>query len=173
VTSENEVPTPTTAADWKKTSPIQLQGAPITVPSGNVALCRRPGMQSIISVGIVPNSLMSIISQAVNGEEIDAEKLRKKSEELLSNPTLLADYLEMVDRIVCFSVIEPHVEMPPKDNADPRKPDQLYADEVDLEDKQFIFQWAVGGTANLETFREETERSMAAFRDGQNVQGPA
>lgn len=43
---------------------------------------------------------------------------------------------------------------------DDRDPDFLYAAEVDFMDKMFIFNYAVGGTRDLERFRQEYEQSV-------------
>lgn len=42
----------------------------------------------------------------------------------------------------------------------------IYTDEVDQDDKTFIFQWAVGGTADLETFRREQAATLASAQSG-------
>jgi hypothetical protein len=54
-----------------------------------------------------------------------------------------------------------------------RDPDVLYADVVDLEDKQFIFQWAVGGSADLREFRRELAKTVGTVQRGQGVRVPA
>lgn len=44
-----------------------------------------------------------------------------------------------------------------------RSDEVLYADEVDMEDKLFLFNWSVGGGADLDTFRKQWAESMAAL----------
>lgn len=51
----------------------------------------------------------------------------------------------------------------------PRDPEVLYADQVDWNDKVFIFQWCLGGTRDLEKFRSELDASMGTVSDGQDV----
>ena len=45
--------------------------------------------------------------------------------------------------------------------------DLLYVDEVEDEDKMFIFQWTTGGTADIATFRQQASTSLAAVASGQ------
>lgn len=64
------------------------------------------------------------------------------------------DVLEMIDRVVVAYVIAPKVTPAPPEGT-PRKPNVLYVDDVDLEDKGFVFSFVVGGTANIVKWREE------------------
>lgn len=50
-----------------------------------------------------------------------------------------------------------------------RDPEALYIDEVEMDDKMFIFGWAVGGTADLERFREESAAVLADVPVGEAV----
>jgi hypothetical protein len=67
----------------------------------------------------------------------------------------------------------------PLDDRDPDAPvdedgnkivDHLYADEVDWEDKNFIFGWSMGGTANFERFRTEQNSLMESVQPSQNME---
>lgn len=55
----------------------------------------------------------------------------------------------------------------------PRDPNVLYTDQVDWNDKVFIFQWCLGGTKDLEQFRQQLESGVVALSDRQDVQGKA
>jgi hypothetical protein len=61
-----------------------------------------------------------------------------------------------------------HVEFHAYKEAD-RDPDILYADQVDINDRIFMFQWAVGGTADVESFREQLGAGMGGLSTGQAV----
>jgi hypothetical protein len=54
-----------------------------------------------------------------------------------------------------------------------REPGVLYVDMVAMEDKLFIFQWALGGTSDLEQFRKELGANVDALADGQGIRGAA
>lgn len=150
---ENETPTP--ISGWKKSS----EGSPLRVPSGNTAIVRNPGMQVFVSQGMIPNSLMGPIQEALhNGKRPDMSKLEV-------NEQTLKDMLELADAVVMFCVVDPKVTSN-KDATgeilplEARDADKLYVDEVDVEDKMFIFQYAVGGTRDIERFRKESAESL-------------
>jgi hypothetical protein len=50
-----------------------------------------------------------------------------------------------------------------------RDPSLLYVDEVDLEDKMFILQYALGGTRSLERFRREFADGVRPLSSGEDV----
>ena len=51
----------------------------------------------------------------------------------------------------------------------PREAGVLYADVVDLEDKQFIFQWAIGGVSDVNKFRDELAATVGAVQPGEDM----
>lgn len=157
--------------------PMELE-----LPSGNTCLAIRPGAQGLIKAGLLDS--LDQLTAMVQREQIDPHDPKKQVQSavnsLAANPKDLLEGLEMVDRAVAFVVKEPAVFLDEaeldadgkplfvvtgQDNAGQpirkpvfkkRDPDKVYADEVDLEDKMFIFQWAVGGTADLARFRQES-----------------
>jgi hypothetical protein len=167
---DNVGQTPTPASSWRGK---QSSGNhPVEVPSGNVALCRRPGIQVFMQVGIIPNSLMSVISsmigKAQNGQDVGPVEVDQAMEKLLDDPTKLKDIFELVDAVTCFICVQPEVKRAPAEG-EARDPDALYVDEVVLEDKMFLFQWAVGGTESLESFRAGLGQGVDALSAQQNV----
>jgi hypothetical protein len=50
-----------------------------------------------------------------------------------------------------------------------RDDEYIYSDDVDFEDKSFIFNYAVGGTRDLERFRSETKATLDAVQDVDGV----
>lgn len=161
----SNTPTPTPAAQWKGK---QNTTEDLLLPSGNVAKVRRPGMQAFVTAGIIPNSLLGIMmkelerggaQQPFNPDEIVGD--------IQNNPEKLNDLMELVDSVLVHCVLEPKVELPTKGVE--RDPNTLYADEVDLEDKFFIFQYAVGGSRDLERFREGSAAMLAGSQPGEDL----
>lgn len=156
MSTETTSPTPqvSTASSWKQSSGA---GAPLSVPSGNVCLVRPVDMQTLIRRNMIPNDLMGIITGAMNKNKPPTQK---DLETDLDEDRLLS-VLQAMDDVVRFVVIEPKIHsVPTKIVDDEEVPDDdardanlLYIDEVDYEDKTFIFQYAVGGTRDLEKFR--------------------
>lgn len=152
---------PTSASAWRQSAE---QGTPLVVPSGNTCLVKpSSGLQAFVKKGAIPNSLMPIVQEAIKkGEAPSLEKMETEDPQ-----QLIQDIMEMADNIVLTVVLQPRlvpvptqlteddeeIEIPLHDRD--KLEDALYIDEVDFEDKFFIFNWAVGGTADLEQFRKE------------------
>lgn len=133
--------------DFKK----RRQATPLTLPSGLVVEARRTSLETIVRSGNVPNSLLPLVEKALNkGSSIDVEELVGDEVDM----DKVADMMNMVDELVVASVANPQVHSIPEDEDD-RDDELLYVDEMDEEDKLFIFQWVIGGTSDLEQFRGE------------------
>jgi hypothetical protein len=182
----NETETPIIVSDvsaFKK----KAHGVPLPLPSG--LTCRiRPlgGMEVFMQQGLIPNALMGTIQQALkegkDGKDFDPSQM---TAELLEDPAKLQEMIRMIDDCVVFSVVEPKVHKIPtflnEDGTmetlefgdDRRDPNRIYVDEVDINDKMFIFQVMTGGTKNLERFREEQAKAMGALASVEDVARPA
>lgn len=160
----------------------------ITLPSGQVARAMRIGLQTLVAEGLLgeTDSLSSYVGEQhirrvrnnkgklVNKEEISASSIA-------SDPEALKRVLLLVDRALPHIVVEPrvlsHVEDLPDggtkriDSAD-RVAGAVYTDQVGLEDKMFLFQFAMGGVRDLERFREESDNAVADIHPRKNVARP-
>ena len=177
----NKKKKPTSAKQWKKAAgntPVELE-----LPSGNVCLARAPGMQAFVEAGLFPNSLLQVVTKALeSGEtELDPEAMMKSIVGDGSDASaMVKNITQLADKVVLHCVVEPKVL--PATVPDPREPgglrvlseaerdpEELYVDEVDFDDKLFIFNWAVGGTARLENFREGPQAGVDAVQPRQEV----
>lgn len=186
--------TPTAASEWKGAEAFAGQDLPL--PSGNVARVKRMSPTDFLKDGSIPDPLTDIVRKAIHTKK----GLNPKDLEAISDdPKQLASALEMLDRTVTRVVVQPVVQMPPACDQpvedgicglyanEPvhetpmrsghhayhegvRDASILYADVVDLNDKMFIFQWALGGTADLAQFREELQAGVGSLQDSQDVQ---
>lgn len=156
----------TSASEWKKAS----RGTPLRVPSGNTCLVKVLGMEAFLQQGMIPNSLMRYITGALAKGKPPSQQPEFLSLETL-NPAELEEIIGLFNNVVVAVVIEPKVyPVPPEGEA---KDDQLlYVDEVAFDDKVFIFQYAVGGTRDLEKFRSELTADVEAVQDGTGVALP-
>lgn len=164
-----------TAKTWKR-----AKGEDLELPSGNVALVKRPGPAAIMSQGILPDELTPIVQEAVRkGKGLPPEK----TAELISDPKSVAKMLEGIDKMMAIVVLEPKVafhkreilganeaptgewEIIPEDERDDDT--YIYTDEVDIEDKMFIFNFAVGGTRDLTRFRSELASGVGDVPSGE------
>lgn len=150
-------------SSWKQKTPL------LELPSGHRVEVFNPGLKTFLVNGSIPNSLMTLADKALkNGQPLEQDQL----DALVNDPQKIADMLKMVDVIAMGVVINPKLHPVPETGAD-RDPDLLYVDEMDDEDKLFIFQWATGGTRDLERFRSELAGSLAGFSSGDNVEEQA
>lgn len=189
--------TPTPASEWKGAE--AFAGHDLELPSGNVARIKRLSPTDFLKEGTIPDPLTEIIRKAIH---LKKGLNPKELEVIQDDPVKLAAALEMLDKTLCRVVIQPEVQMPPACDqpvedgicgeyaTDPvhdtpmrtghhayhegaRDEGVLYADVVDMHDKMFIFQWALGGTQDLKSFREELASGVESLQDGSDVQRKA
>ena len=149
------------ASDFKK----RKKGHPLLLPSGLTLICQRVGLRNFLSSGDIPNPLMPIVEEALDkGSKMDVQKMIS-NEEGEVDLDMIRDMYEMVDQLVVAASVEPKVHEVPEDDDD-RDDDLVYVDEVDDEDKMFIFQWCIGGTDDIARFRQEAETDLVAVAQG-------
>jgi len=186
-----------TGRNWKRN-----KGEELTLPSGNTALVKRPGPAALLSDGLLPDTLMPIVQQAITkGKGLRPQDTAK----MIEDPAAIAGMLDSMDRLMVKVVVAPTVayhkcwkpapdaiggvtlgqaygagewqtiDDEQRDGATtcswcsqvhPDGDEVIYSDEVDLDDKMFIFQYAVGGTRDLERFRSEHAAGMGDISDG-------
>ncbi len=179
--------TPTTARDWKGRLPIA--GTDLPLPSGNVARVRALSPNAFLSSGVIPDPLSDIVAKAIHSKKgLPPAKIK----EIADDPDKVQSTLELFDRVLAYVMVAPQVSMPPPCikcgeffNVDerhdpengshlyqegPRDPDVLYADEVDIKDKVFVFQFALTGVRDLESFREVFPAGLGVVLDVEDVQ---
>jgi len=100
-----------TAQNWKGKATPSGETEELELPSGNVCLIRRVGPEVFLSMGFLPDSLTAEVERAVKSKKgLPPSALQN----LASDPKQLGDLMEMMDRILCFAVVDPKVEMPPR-----------------------------------------------------------
>lgn len=172
---------PTTWGATPATSGIGV-AEDVVVPSGQRALVRRPGVQGLVAAGILDHvdSLTAIVGEKhINRAKGKAPEVNMKS--LAKDPKQLSQALDLIDKVVCHIVLKPSLQMSPKclvcnnnqewhawEDADKvdhspvieREDGVLYVGDVDLEDKMFLLNFAVGGTRDLESFRKQSSELL-------------
>lgn len=158
----------------KGSKPIELM-LPSKDEDGNhnVCLVKRPGVQGLIAAGLLDSfdsltGLVGLHFEESEGKQALEEGVRALSE----NKEKLKDALDLIDKVVVFTVVEPSV-LPLPDGDWLRDPDALYIDEVDIDDKMFILNFVVGGTSDLEAFREGTEQLVGGISAGKVISLPS
>jgi hypothetical protein len=142
------------------------------MPSGNYMRIKKVGLQALIKTGTMPNALMGIAQKAVEkGSKVDGVS-DEEMLSLLQDPKKVEQIGTFMDKVVMMCAQEPQVH-PLPDQGVERDEEMLYIDEVEDEDKMFIFQVVTGGTTDVAAFREEHGATMAAIRGREDVELPS
>lgn len=142
-------------SDFKK----RKEGSVIPLPSGLQIRARRVDLTSLLKQGDVPNALVPIVQQALaKGQQMDPKDLVGDQVDM----STLTSMLEMVDSVVVSTCVEPQVHPDPEAGVE-EEDDLLYVKDLEADDKMFIFQWALGGTEDIATFRAEAQADLAAL----------
>jgi hypothetical protein len=170
----------TSVAEFKK----RKKGITLHLPSGLSVVARRVDLTTFLQRGDVPNALLEIVEEALNkGKRMDASKMvAKDGDDTEVDMDMVNEMFETVNAVCVQSLVNPTCRPSvwteadaaedeiPEDSSigeeipeEERDDDQLYDDEIDPEDKMFIFQWAVGGTDDVATFRKESEAELASL----------
>ena len=140
----------------------------LVVPSGQMCLVRKPGLEGLIKAGIVSNfdTLTRIVSD--QAERLKTGKEPESDESIIrgvmDSPERLAEIIRVIDKIVIYVVVKPEIQAAPNDITN-RKSGVIYSDMVDIDDKMFIMNYALGGVRDLSRFREQHESAMASVGD--------
>lgn len=172
-------------SDFKKLK----KGHSLELPSGLTVVARRVSLGAFIKKGEVPNALLEIIQEALSkGQQADiAAMVGVEGEDGSVDLDMVKDMFETVESVVMEMVSQPKIHPLPTEDEDQqpidptdteaieeaKSDDKVYIDEIDEEDKMFLFQWATGGTSDVATFREEASTSLAAVAEGKKLRSPA
>lgn len=119
----------------------------VACPSGMVFKCRRVSVPFLVTSGILPLSLVELMSQASEKGGVTADQAFNQlpvKEKLQS--------IEFATKLVKFVCVEPRIVDEIKD------PNDILPEEVDTDDFNHIVSWAMRGgeeAARLDTFRQE------------------
>ena len=170
----NTVKAISSAADFKRKANKLVD---VELPSGNVVQVRRVDLPSLLADGAFPDTLMAIVQDKVSDAKAQPEASESELvEDMLGDTDKIAELFTAFDNIVVRTVVQPAVRnliyaetcKPIPD--DERDDEFVYTDEIDLNDKIFIFQFSVGGDADLESFREKSGTAVADLEDVAKLQ---
>ena len=163
---------------WKQK---KNEGYDLELPSGNIVLVRKPGVEELLARGILDSmdSLTSIVShetipKAEGKRVVDAAKL------LAGDGAQFKKIMDQMNKVVLYCVMEPKLAPVPtqhdldvwnEQNPDDRRhtthemrdPQVLYVDEVDVQDRSYIMQAGMGAQVDLAEFRKSTEEAVGSL----------
>jgi hypothetical protein len=142
----------------------------VLLPSGETWLLKRPDFQTFIMSGRCPQALVNrAIDTWKSSGKFDLGDAQAAVRDMDGQSIL--DMLEFVRLMVCEACTEPRVMLQGELEDAKAKgidvSDVLLVTEIDSEDRQFIFNWAVGGVASdgLASFRGGQERGASGAGD--------
>jgi hypothetical protein len=164
----------------------------LTCPSGQTVYAKVIGLEGVVKTGVMgeADSLTAFVGKhfvkqvregkgAPPTETIDADRL-------LKSPDMLQKIVKMVDALMPYVIADPVVKChyavlnagtPQEDtimiSLSDRVPGYVYTDQIDLPDKMFLFNFAMSGVADAESFRKESEAALGVVADGPGVPGEA
>lgn len=142
----------------------------ITLPSGQRCLAQRPGPEGLMAAGLLDDlDLLSTVLPKAAGNRPGAAK-KVDASHLLKNRQAFGEALKMINRITVHVVVKPELTDEPDDPKD-KEIGKIYPSSVSMEDKLYLFNWAVGGTRDLQSFREQLKESVADLESGEDVEG--
>jgi hypothetical protein len=150
----------------------------------NVCLVRRIGAQGLIKMKILDS--FDTLTGLVEGKiaEITGATTPEGLKAIAEAAPELKTVMDLLDKITVAVVVQPNVRPAPTEEApDPKRPEgvpwdwrdptALYVDDVDIEDKLFIMQFVVGGSADLSAFREGTSGNVVRVEDVEDLRLPS
>jgi hypothetical protein len=156
----------------------------LMVPSGQMCQVRRPGTEGLMRMGLLDKTkgLMALVDtkhiKRVKGSVDQKAVSEKVAQEISNNPEKINELMSTIDKIVKYVVIQPELALPFKISPSgeeialldsEREQGVIYTDFISLEDRMFLFQYAVGGSSDLERFRGEFGESLASLSDGSKL----
>jgi len=179
---------PTTKKTSEKYAPTAWGGEKyedVITPSGQTCQCRRPGMQGLISNGILDKT--DLLTAMVNDDHISRVKKggKAKVDDIATDPAKMLEALDSIDKVVQYVVVQPALALPVVTETvdgeeverrltdDEREDGVVYTDYIDLEDKMFLFNYAVGGTRDVERFRQESAQLVGGVAPQQDLGVPS
>lgn len=187
---------PATASEWRKKNE-DANAFIVELPSGIDVKIKRPGMEAFLSAGLLPDTMAAEIKRQMElakgkpPSQVDKVMDKEQIAALLESSEIV-EIMEAMNRVMAHCIVEPKVawhmrEVVDEDGQiiweddkhtrplteyipeDERDEDVVYTDEIDQEDKNFVFQFAVGGSSDLTRFRQESEAVVEALADGEDL----
>ena len=155
----------------------------LTVPSGQKCLVIRPGVAGLMEADILHNvdGLTALVEKHISkarGKRPSDRKRKGQSDTdvdmdaLMKDTKALKDIMEVVNKAMVAFIVKPPIKMDPDDLAD-REPGQIYVSMIDINDRMFIFNYMVGGSPDLTSFRDGLTEVVGSMEAQQGAEQPS
>lgn len=172
----------------------------LTTPTGQTCRAKKMSIESMIEMGLLAetDAITALVSKhirQVKGAKgrPDGQVLDEKA--VLGDPTSLQAIIGLTDRVLPHIVVSPRVQLHYKETKvgqtvvrkklsdEDRQvileehPGTVFTDQVGLEDKMFLFDWAAGGLQAMTNFRRGSTPDVGGVvdipkRSGKAKRGP-
>jgi hypothetical protein len=144
-----------------------------TVPSGQTCLVRRPGVERLLREGVLfeSDTLTTMVHENIERIESGKPEQEVDIESLLSDPKKFGELMETTDRIVEACVLKPTVRRELNDPTN-REEGIVYTDDISMEDKFAILEFALGGSRDLAGFRGGSAEAVGGVPARQGTRRP-
>lgn len=153
VQKNSESITPTSAEQFKQEREAREVGKAITLPSGKVVKVKKLSITFMVKNKMFPPDLVNLMMRFQNPttagirNQDEAEKI-----------------IQAMEIIIKACMLEPRVvDQPNYDN------NEISPDDLEDDDKVFVYQWAQGGLAEAKSFRSEEPNASDNRPDMSNV----
>lgn len=164
----------------------------LELPSSETCRARRPGVPGLIAAGVLDSfdQLTSLVQtvhvdkntlSAASAAKVTTQEQVDAAKAMLADQEKLSAGFEMIDKLVAYVVVMPPVwvdyQMKGETDAEfaaraakAEEDEAVAVTDVDLDDKMFLMNWSVGGSADVTTFRKKLAESVADMADVSGVQ---
>jgi len=141
----------------------------LVLPSGQRCLAQRPGPEGLMAAGLLDDldMLAGALPKASGAGKPSTPKF--DPEVVMADPAMMRQAMALINRVTVFVVVKPEITIEPEDPRD-KELGKIYPSSISLEDRMFLFNWVVGGTSNLEQFRQQLDESVASVESGEDVE---
>lgn len=155
---------------WGST-PAADSAEELTLPSGQTCRAKRMSVEAMIQAGLLAeaDAITAMVTKHIKkakGSKGAPAATDVSVGSLMKDPKAIGELVMMLDRLLPHVVLIPTVRLHFTEQkvgqtvvtkripvAD-REPDIIYTDQIGLEDKMFLFDWAAGGLGSMLAFRQ-------------------
>lgn len=143
----NGIESPTAGRDWRT---LREEGWLQSLPSGNVVRLRPVDLPTMLAHGKIPDLLTPIVGEMIFG---------KADKPLEEKPEQAIELVELMTLVCTAAFLEPRIV----DN--PEADDEIHIEDVDFEDRGYVYTLVTQPTRVLYSFRRQQERDVDDLPD--------
>jgi hypothetical protein len=169
---------------WSSATPTGVEEQ-LTLPSGQTCTAVRLGVEGLVHAGILDHAdeLTAITDKHVKKTRTGKVEPEVDSRSVMRDPESLRAIITIADKALPHIVTAPLVRLHYVSSGTSQRmltvderaqiqaddPGVVFTDQVGLEDKMWLFDWAIGNLAGMRAFREEPDADVAGVANEPGV----